>query len=573
MVKAKDESSSLIGDVILMTSFSVWTGTNGDVHTVPVTMLSTRPISATQAATATPTATQPPNSGGLGIPAAVAIFTWPTSKTFLGGYLPILMAKLFQMSWGSLHTHINGLTPFSHLASPQGASAGELSGPGFSTWYVSVAYSAVWIMTPIASETIWFDTNYQCSNPDLNNPSNPCWPPRMSVNSPIVRVLQTLLTLVAVVTLAIIVLWFRKPSGCSGDPTSIAAVAQLMGHPEVVRDFQNLDAEMTEKELEVFLKDKRYKLDMYQTATGAQRYGIVPAPLDGRPTQEVLQIPHDIDSSPRVIRNILAGWKSLATYADAIFVFFLLGLLSIVAAYVKGGANSRLTKLFETDSVGRRLFFAILACVAAAKWGRIQRDTQTFAPYMRLNQPDAPAAPTILLRKHTLPLTSFIPMIKNRHFIPASIAFTALLSEFLVVVLSGLPYRPGQLRSEFLFCGITSLVILSAMFVMLGVFTVWRKALPHLPRKPDSVAKVMTYVCHSRMNDDFEGMEALSMKERDKKIMALKKRYKYSLLIKEDGRRAWVVDEMEQQPLLESKNALEEGREQTEFWRWARAAA
>jgi hypothetical protein len=169
-------------------------------------------------------------------------------------------------------------------------------------------------------------------------------------------------------------------------------------------------------------------------------------------------------------------------------------------------------------------------------------DMQTLAPYMDLQHLDATPTPTILLRKHTLPLTSFIPMLRNRHFVPAVVAFVAILSEFLVITLSGLPYRPGQLRSEFYFCAISSLVILLLMLAIVVVINVWRRFLPHLPRNPNNVANVLSYVVGTRMCDDFEGLERLKVADRDKRIRALGKRYGYRKR-EVDGAERWIVDE------------------------------
>jgi hypothetical protein len=165
---------------------------------------------------------------------------------------------------------------------------------------------------------------------------------------------------------------------------------------------------------------------------------------------------------------------------------------------------------------------------------------------MRLQTLGATPTPTILLRKHTIPLTSFFPLIRNRHFTPAAVAFAALLSEFLVVTLSGLPYRPGQLRSEFLFCGISSLAILVIMLIVVIIINIWRRILTHLPRKPDNVANVMSYVAGVEMCHDFEGLELLKVEERDKRIRELGKRYGYGLKEWANGtkRQRWVVDEM-----------------------------
>jgi hypothetical protein len=157
---------------------------------------------------------------------------------------------------------------------------------------------------------------------------------------------------------------------------------------------------------------------------------------------------------------------------------------------------------------------------------------------------NATPTPTILLRKHSLPLTSLLPMLRNGHFIAAIIAFTALLSEFLVVAFSGLPYRPGQLRSEFMFCAIASLTVLAIMLLTVGITNIWRRWLPRLPRKPDNVAAVLTYVCQSHMVDDFEGVEVLSVRERDRRIRDLRKRYGYRIRKGEDGLGRWTIDEM-----------------------------
>ncbi|KAF2397668.1 hypothetical protein EJ06DRAFT_464434, partial [Trichodelitschia bisporula] len=65
-----------------------------------------------------------------------------------------------------------------------------------------------------------------------------------------------------------------------------------------------------------------------------------------------------------------------------------------------------------------------------------------------------------------------------------------------------------------------------------------------LPRRPDTVAAVMTYVCDSRMCEDFEGGEKVSVKERDRHVVRLGKRYGYGVREGADGGGRWVVDDM-----------------------------
>jgi hypothetical protein len=149
------------------------------------------------------------------------------------------------------------------------------------------------------------------------------------------------------------------------------------------------------------------------------------------------------------------------------------------------------------------------------------------------------------MRKHTTAVTSLFPSLWNGHYTAALVAFTAILSEFLVVALSGLPIRQGQLQDEFFFCGISALIILTIMILTILAVNAWRKYLPHLPRKPDNTAAVMTYVCDARMIEDFQGLEKVSTREREKWIEELGKRYEYGLRRREDGRLKWVIDESE----------------------------
>jgi hypothetical protein len=151
-----------------------------------------------------------------------------------------------------------------------------------------------------------------------------------------------------------------------------------MGHPAVDRDFRNLDAEISEKQLKQYLKGKRYKLGMYPTAGGTERYGIVPAFDRDGTTQEIRLTPQEIDSQSPAARirfrfNCGGGWKNLAMYTDVGFFCFLLGILGTIIAHIRAVNNPRITEFFKGSIVGRRLLFAFLACLASGNWARLER--------------------------------------------------------------------------------------------------------------------------------------------------------------------------------------------------------
>jgi hypothetical protein len=157
-------------------------------------------------------------------------------------------------------------------------------------------------------------------------------------------------------------------------------------------------------------------------------------------------------------------------------------------------------------------------------------DAQNLAPYTALASGSAPARTTILISRHTLPFLAIVPLLRAGHYIPASVALVAFLSEVVIVTLAGLPFRPGQTRAEYLACAATSLVILLLMVIELVVMAWWRAlVVPHLPRRPDNIAAVMTYLAGSDMNADFAGLETSGVKERNARIEALGRRYKYCM--------------------------------------------
>jgi len=142
------------------------------------------------------------------------------------------------------------------------------------------------------------------------------------------------------------------------------------------------------------------------------------------------------------------------------------------------------------------------------------------------------------------------------------VAFTGLISEFLIIALAGLPYRPGQMRTEFLICGIASAVILCLMLTQLVLVIFWRRKLPHLPRRPDTIAAVMTYVAETSMVKDFQGLESMSTKERNKAVAEMGKVYAYGWRQEPDQRGIrWLVDEVQD---AEKKSFLSDGRPSAE---------
>jgi hypothetical protein len=486
----------------------------------------------------------------------VTILTWPLWKVFVGGYLPVLTAIIFRLFWTSIYNKVKLIEPFTRLARAEGAIAAEtLHTYYLSTnltpdpiisffrghwliFWASLVYSVTAVLPALSTEAIFLDTNYQCANPDLTS-ENPCWLPKLSVDPIVIRWLQGLLAYIAIMTLAIMVMLLRSKTGLSQDPSSIAAIAALTHHPDVLEDFRCFGDEIELKEMRLQLGERRYKLDDYRRSDGTWRYGIVPidSPINYHWSDKQYSEKHSGLSTGAKRR------RNFDLFYDTLFLFFLLGVESILVAYFKASGNTGFNNFFNSNTFGPHFFMAAMATIISLNWKRLERDVHTLTPYYRLSRSPAPAQSTILLRKRSLPYTAFFAMIYHRHFLAAGLAFTAILADILIVSLAGVPYSPGQIWLELLICSYTSMAILGIMVLSIIALLVWRRKSPDLPRAPDTLLGVISYIADSKMLDDFEGTEVLKDKDIENRINGLGKRYGYGCMVGMDGQTRRMVDE------------------------------
>lgn len=514
---------------------------------VPSNSVSAPPTDS--ATPATPTDTGAPGSGGGGggggsdspmqpqQPDPVVWPTFPTSKTLLGNYTPLIVGRGISLLLSGMFSVLALHDPVRHLTSLGGANGAQVMG---ATVGVSDAGSFVALLGGgLSAGLTYVDTNW-CEAERQPGNLNPC-PPRLTQTPWVVDVIiGTLVVQTALIAVAA-AQWFKRPSGLSADPTTIAGVAAVMGHPEVERQFASYPAEMTSAQLAKEIKTQQWKLGTFYTAAGAVKYGIMPVPESERRRkgrQSAKGTPNEGGFFTRISIKLglwkesikwLRDWKNNRLYFDLVFIMLLLALIGLTAAAVAHVDRPQVVFLAAAgNGVGMRIFFAILGIIVSVYWGRIFQDAQTFTPYILLSEGDgAPPKTTILLSRHSVPFTAFFPLLFAGHFGAASVAFTGIFAELLIIFLAGLPYRPGQLRGEFLFCGVSALAILAIMLVQVIAINIWRRRLPHLPRRPDNIAAVMTYVAATGMARDFDGLEGLSVRERNKAIVDMGKNYAY----------------------------------------------
>jgi hypothetical protein len=153
------------------------------------------------------------------------------------------------------------------------------------------------------------------------------------------------------------------------------------------------------------------------------------------------------------------------------------------------------------------------------------------------------ARKTILLRKSSIPLTSIFPMLFKGHIFAASMAVIAVLSDIMIIFLGAVPYSSGQIFLELQIASYASMGTLGIMIIGVISLIAWKRRLPDLPRAPDTIAAVVSYVADSRMLDDFEGFEYLDDREMNSRLTGTGKRYVYGKRPGSDGQLRYLVDE------------------------------
>lgn len=152
-----------------------------------------------------------------------------------------------------------------------------------------------------------------------------------------------------------------------------------------------------------------------------------------------------------------------------------------------------------------------------------------------MSQRPQSAVNSVLEPRATNALTGLWNAICRRDVLSGSVAFTNILSKFLPVLLSGIPFKSTQTWRTHQICAWTSVGILSVMIIVLVAY-MWRARWPEMPVPPDSLLGAMYYVCDSHMLKDFERLSLLSVGERDRRVKRMARRYRFGWITGVSGR-------------------------------------
>lgn len=364
-----EQSSALLNPTAASTSLFT--------SSTPARTLSYRPVTTTYA----PSQALEPSSGRH-----PPLKNLTPAKYFVGAYLPTLLAVIFRISVGSLYAATKMLEPFFSLARAEGATAKNFlhinylstndtsdpikamfSGHWLMLW-TSILYTAVGLMTPFASELLHFarfcDVKHVCG-------------PELRINLDIARILQALLAFAAIMLINVWWLQRKHSSGIYSDPSSIASLASLLHHPEVLADFQRLHPDALKNDMLKAVEGKRYGLDTYRAADGSERYGLVPLAMTLYEYDKVYQPFLGQNVHPARQGKSAKQHHTKRTIRDVVFGLVTAGMLVIVTYYYKVGSDSGFEHFMDSQSFGPRFIFALVGILIHSQWKRLERGRST----------------------------------------------------------------------------------------------------------------------------------------------------------------------------------------------------
>lgn len=127
------------------------------------------------------------------------------------------------------------------------------------------------------------------------------------------------------------------------------------------------------------------------------------------------------------------------------------------------------------------------------------------------------------MRKHSSPITAFASALTRRHFLVASVAFSAFLGDALTVCLSNIHFKTGTTFAAFKVVTWLSCSIIAVMLITLVRVALRRQ--PALPLKPTTIGAVLCYLCSSSIPRRLSNLETLNGRVRNRIVRDMDLRY------------------------------------------------
>ena len=480
-------------------------------------------------------------------------------RYFIGSYLAVLCAVILRILVGYVYAATKLLEPFYMLTRDQGALtkdffsinylspnesmepfAAMFSGHWLMLW-TSVLYLVVGFISPFASELLRFYPSCE----SISDGQQVCGA-AMWINDAIARILQGFLAFTCIMLINVWWMLRSHKSGVYSDPSSIASVASLIHHPEIVEEFYHLDQFAPKKETRRNLTGRRYHLGYYRTMDGTERYGIVPMGVIEIDESEMAHASTQFINEPMPVVDPSNHEKKRSPsifeiVRNTIFTVVTAGTLVLIVIYYKNSEDNGFERFMDSESFGPRFLITCVGIIIHSQWNRLERLFAVDEPFKRLYKGMASPTATILANRSLMSFSTFPTALSRGSFYLALVAFVTILAEALIIVMPGIPFSRGSLLEGVVVSFFIAASILGLMLLTLVVVWVRPKG-PPLPRRPYTLGAMGLYICASRVKDDLADLACTNTTTRDRVVTGMGREYGLRLERGWDGKERWTVD-------------------------------
>ncbi|KAI0148641.1 hypothetical protein GGR57DRAFT_475058 [Xylariaceae sp. FL1272] len=517
--------------------------------------------------TMAPNATMPPSttdvppvpSGGF-LGAYTELYFISQADYFLGTFAATLVTSLLSIVIRIINLNAQRFQPWHELTSPGGATAAaslcrkagslhgffrDLSHLFRGRWPPLTLLTASMIVfstlaTSFSSEVFAVVTHGSCS---AGGADNCAWTLAISVTR--ARIVQVLLFIVAFqIALAPLILREWR-SGVYRNPWSIAGTASLLGHPgtrEILGGLSVTGARLPDSRIRRELAPYTFELDHFYTRSEAH-YGIVVSrngELNGRiDPLSFLGLRNQPKNVPNGVRRKRRGnsqpFFALSVPGRILMLGFVLGVIGLIGYYNGPQTTASFEQFIDSESFGVRLLFTAIGIIVTFAWGAFFTGVSYLTPYRRMARSPEIARRSIEISPPTNSFSGFYSAIVQRDFFMGLVAGIGMLSEFLPVLLSNVPYQITQTREVHLISTWISVGIMGIMVFIIGssFFVRW----PPFPVDVRTIAGAAYYVCDSRLALGTSSSDVNLAKGLHDKISVSHEKYTFGEMVGVSGRR------------------------------------
>ncbi|KAH6867388.1 hypothetical protein B0T10DRAFT_572379 [Thelonectria olida] len=478
------------------------------------------------------------------------------SAYFIGTFLPVLLASIFSIPWKILDLETKSLEPFAQLARRGGGRASQTLLLQYNGVYglfsaftaLFTGHSAVALSTflnyssalliPLATESVRLTLQGEC----LQDWTKHCTA-ALQATDPVIRAAQALLSAMACVVIAYIVLLRKRTFGVSSDPRTMLGIASHSLNPYLSAIMRRIslgsDGMFSAARAAAILGERIFEFGYVTNPSGEQEYGIIVI-------DDVAKNPAQMSDPPPLAIDRGASKRSVVfgmLVKVISFAIFMLGLIILILYYRLTYEDSGFERFMNSQSkFGARFLFTVFGVITGFGWVSIFNELAMILPAWAMSRRPTKPKHSILMPLSPNPYVGITTYFDRGHKLLALVSVVTVLSDFLPIVLANIPFNNAITWTTFNVCTWLSVGVLGFMVVVLAIiagiilFSSPGRHFPFASTDLGTLAAILYLACRSE--DCLAQLQSLSVAgkaEIEQRMKTLKSKYSIISVVDEDG--------------------------------------